>query len=303
MSLTFKPDRFNLILGVLLCAFLVLGFSWIAGFVALAAVREPPPAWLIAFLLAAFAGMSFGFTHIANLCLFRVRLSDDGVRIRGVLRDRRVRIDELGEIYFTENFKYAHVILSVGRGAATMSSLLWSNKRFHDLMAEVKSWAVRLGRPEPVEVDTVNPGSDEASKRAARKLRAAFRRDWLAYALILAVLIVSSALIQAVFRVGPVARAAPDASVVAKGAAVGGVTRMRCSVTADGRLGGCVVVFECPRGRGFGDAALKAARYFKMRPKTTAGRPADGGQVVIPIKWQIKGAVIPPDCLRPARTP
>ena len=79
---------------------------------------------------------------------------------------------------------------------------------------------------------------------------------------------------------------------------VGGVTRMKCLATADGRLSDCAIIFECPAGHGFGEAALKTARYFKMRPRTVDGRPVGGGQVIIPMKWKIAGA-IPAECSSP----
>jgi protein TonB len=52
---------------------------------------------------------------------------------------------------------------------------------------------------------------------------------------------------------------------------------MRCSVTAQGRLTGCTIIAEDPKGYGFGDAALGAAGQFKLRPQTSDGTPVDGG--------------------------
>lgn len=298
--MTIKPNRFDLVAGLVFASLLVVGISWILDLFALALVREPSLKWAIAALVAVFAGCSFVLTHLANLCLFRVRLSDDGVQIRGVLRDRRIRGEDIDAIFFAENVKYAHIILSTGSGSAVMSSLLWSRKAFHELMADVTTWAERLGRPAPVVVDTVSPGSDATAKQAARKLRAGFVRDWLFYALILAGLALGWALILAAFHVAtPMSR---NADVSAAPGKVGGVTRMRCRVTAEGKLSDCVVVFECPAGRGFGAAALKAAAYFKMRPRTADGRPVGGGEVVIPIKWKFGGAEIPAKCLSPTAT-
>lgn len=86
----------------------------------------------------------------------------------------------------------------------------------------------------------------------------------------------------------------------AKAKNLAGRTRMSCRVNADGTLGQCVVVYECPGGAGFGRAALEAARFFKMRPKTIDGHPASGGTVIVPITWKLDGASeMPAECQSP----
>jgi protein TonB len=86
---------------------------------------------------------------------------------------------------------------------------------------------------------------------------------------------------------------------------IGGRTWMRCSVTDDGKLQGCAVIKEIPENQGFGDAALRSVRYFKMTP-TVRGIPVKGGTVIIPIVWQTddgaKAPPIPPD-FNPATNP
>jgi protein TonB len=42
-------------------------------------------------------------------------------------------------------------------------------------------------------------------------------------------------------------------------------------------------------GEGFGAATLRAAPYFRMRPRTVDGAPVDGGRVIIPLRWQVAG--------------
>lgn len=186
--------------GLLLFVFLTVAPSWFLGLAVVAVVQQHQSAAVPAGLLASFAAWSFAMTHVANLCAFGVRMSDSSIQIRGMLRNKLVKIDDIDDIFFAGNFKYAHIILSVGSGSAVISSLLWSTEAIHNLMAEVSRWALRHRRVEPTTVDTVNPGSDETAKRATKKLRAAFARDWLFYALILSLLVLSSALIQAVLR-------------------------------------------------------------------------------------------------------
>ena len=38
---------------------------------------------------------------------------------------------------------------------------------------------------------------------------------------------------------------------------------------------------------GFGDAAMKMSKLFKMRPQTKDGQPVDGGTVRIPIRFTL----------------
>lgn len=66
-----------------------------------------------------------------------------------------------------------------------------------------------------------------------------------------------------------------------------GRATIRCTVTAKGLLQSCVVVSESPADAGFGDAALKLSRLFKMKPKTQDGAPVDGGEVTIPIVFNL----------------
>ncbi|WP_156467093.1 energy transducer TonB, partial [Phenylobacterium sp. CCH9-H3] len=60
-----------------------------------------------------------------------------------------------------------------------------------------------------------------------------------------------------------------------------------CRVAASGRLEACAVVTETPDGEGFGSAALKMSRHFKLRPMTRDGVPVSGGTIRIPIRFNL----------------
>ena len=64
-----------------------------------------------------------------------------------------------------------------------------------------------------------------------------------------------------------------------------GRAAITCTVTASGSLTGCSVVSEDPADFGFGQAALKLAHLFKMKPQTSDGAPVGGAQITVPIRF------------------
>jgi protein TonB len=66
-----------------------------------------------------------------------------------------------------------------------------------------------------------------------------------------------------------------------------GKATLSCTVDARGALESCSVSEETPDSAGFGDAAMKLSKLFKMRPMTRDGQPVAGGKINIPIRFQL----------------
>ncbi len=68
-----------------------------------------------------------------------------------------------------------------------------------------------------------------------------------------------------------------------------GSATIKCTVTSKGTVENCTVTSETPEGLGFGDAAKRMSRLFKMKPQTKDGQAVEGAEVTIPLAFKLAG--------------
>jgi protein TonB len=68
---------------------------------------------------------------------------------------------------------------------------------------------------------------------------------------------------------------------------ISGKTTIHCYVRADGGVD-CTVTEETPESWGFGAAALKAAKLFKVSPRFSNGQPTEGGTFTRTFYWRMQ---------------
>jgi protein TonB len=67
-----------------------------------------------------------------------------------------------------------------------------------------------------------------------------------------------------------------------------GSATLLCTVGIDGSVRECSVAAETPKDAGFGAAALKLSRWFRVRPQTENGQAVDGALVRVPIQFGVR---------------
>lgn len=65
-----------------------------------------------------------------------------------------------------------------------------------------------------------------------------------------------------------------------------GSASLDCLVGADGRLS-CTVISEEPSNMGFGEAAVRISRQFRMQPQLENGQPTSGGRYRLRIPFRL----------------
>jgi periplasmic protein TonB len=70
-------------------------------------------------------------------------------------------------------------------------------------------------------------------------------------------------------------------------AGVTGSATLNCVVRVDGTLSGCSVASETPNGQGFGRAALRLSRDFRMSPRTVDGQAVEGARVNVTLRFTL----------------
>jgi TonB family protein len=81
---------------------------------------------------------------------------------------------------------------------------------------------------------------------------------------------------------------APHNPGIARNEKINGTVLLACHGTARKRLTGCRVVYESPKGYGFGEAGLASARSFRINPPMRDGRIDEAAWIGIPVSFNNK---------------
>ncbi|WP_236621644.1 TonB family protein [Asticcacaulis benevestitus] len=69
---------------------------------------------------------------------------------------------------------------------------------------------------------------------------------------------------------------------------VEGTVTIDCTVSAAGRVTGCNIISESPKGYGFGAATVKLfVKYAKVKPSSVGGELREGDRKKFTYKWQL----------------
>lgn len=78
---------------------------------------------------------------------------------------------------------------------------------------------------------------------------------------------------------------APHNPGIARNEKINGTVLLACHGTARKRLTGCRVVYESPKGYGFGEAGLASAPSFRINPPMRDGRVDEAAWIGIPVSF------------------
>lgn len=73
-----------------------------------------------------------------------------------------------------------------------------------------------------------------------------------------------------------------------------GAGTVSCAASADGSLVDCRLVSETPPGKGFGEAALDAAKLMQMNLWTKRGDAIEGRRLTLPFRFEVPAPPEPP---------
>ena len=66
---------------------------------------------------------------------------------------------------------------------------------------------------------------------------------------------------------------------------ISGSATLKCNHDAQGQLSGCKVTEQSRPDKGFGDAALRLARTFRLRPTLSDGSPLTAGEITFKVPF------------------